>query len=91
MKLCTPSDDGSQVTHIASAAQRCLADAKDQLIVEADDLIREKGLGSVVTPEAIMVMLLQRLSAGVYNDQNVEILEIYEQLVESIVSGVFLT
>lgn len=86
VKLSTPSDDGLSVADVASAAQRSLADAKAQLIVEADDMIPEKGLGSVVTSEAIVIMLLQRLSAGVYNEEKIEILELYERTVEDIVS-----
>lgn len=67
-------------------ATEALATAKNQLIVEADDPVHEKGRGSIATPEAVVMMLLERLSAGVYKEESIELLEIYEQAVEKIVS-----
>ena len=60
--------------------------AKDRLIAEADDIIHDKGLGPVVTPEAIVIMLLDRLSRGVYEDGTADVMDLYEKIVDTIVS-----
>jgi hypothetical protein len=60
--------------------------AQDYLIAGADYGALEASLGPVVTPEAILLLLLERLSRGVYRDGTVNVLEIYEKLVEKIVS-----
>lgn len=68
-----------------------LETAKDRLIAEADDIIHDKGQGPgpVVTPEAIVIMLLDRLSRGVYEDGTADIMDLYEKIVEKIVSNSF--
>jgi hypothetical protein len=59
--------------------------AKARLIVEADEINHDKGLGPVVTPEAIIIMLLERLSRGVYRNATIDVLDLYEKIVEKIV------
>lgn len=59
--------------------------AKARLIVEADEINHDKGLGPVVTPEAIITMLLERLSRGVYRNATIDVLDLYEKIVEKIV------
>lgn len=66
---------------------RLLGVAKARLIVEADEINHDKGLGPVVTPEAIIIMLLDRLSQGVYQDTTIDIMDLYEKIVEKIVRG----
>jgi hypothetical protein len=66
-------------------ASTLLKTAKDRLIAEADDIVQDKGLGPVVTPEAIIIMLLDRLSRGVYDDGTADIMDLYEKIVEKIV------
>jgi hypothetical protein len=62
-----------------------LQTAKNRLIVEADDIVHDKGLGPVVTPEAIIIMLLDRLSQGVFDAGTVDVIDLYEKVVEDIV------
>jgi hypothetical protein len=64
---------------------RLLVVAKARLIVEADEINHDKGLGPVVTPEAIIIMLLERLSRGVYRKATIDVLDLYEKIVEKIV------
>src|SRR4051794_16288786 len=64
---------------------RLLVVAKARLIVEADEINHDKGLGPVVTPEAIIIMLLERLSRGIYHNATIDVLDLYEKIVEKIV------
>jgi hypothetical protein len=66
---------------------KLLVDAKARLIVEANEINHDKDLGPVVTPEAIIIMLLDRLSRGVYLNGTVDIMDLYEKIVEKIVGG----
>ena len=87
------SSDGSSSkisSFIGRHVKECcklLADAKDRLIVEANEINHDKDLGPVVTPEAIIIMLLERLSRGVYLDGTVDVMDLYEKIVEKIVGG----
>ena len=63
-----------------------LETAKDRLVVEAGGASSDKGIGPVVSPEAIIIMLLDRLSQGVYDECTIDIIELYEKIVEKIVS-----
>lgn len=64
---------------------RLLVVAKARLIVEADEINHDKGLGPVVTPEAIIIMLVERLSRGVYLSTTIDVMDLYEKIVEKIV------
>jgi hypothetical protein len=65
-----------------------LRQAQKYLIEEADQSAPDAGLGPVVTPEAITLLLLERLSRGVYRNGTINILEIYERIVEKLVSHI---
>jgi hypothetical protein len=65
---------------------KLLETAKDRLVVEAGGASSDKGIGPVVSPEAIIIMLLDRLSQGVYDGCTIDIIELYEKIVEKIVS-----
>lgn len=60
--------------------------AQKYLIEEADQSALDAGLGPVVTPEAITLLLLERLSRGVYKNGFINVLEVYEKIVEKLVS-----
>jgi hypothetical protein len=60
--------------------------AKDRLVVEAGGASSDKGISPVVSPEAIIIMLLDRLSQGVYMGGTIDVIELYEKIVEKIVS-----
>lgn len=65
---------------------KLLETAKDRLVVEAGGASSDKGISPVVSPEAIIIMLLDRLSQGVYDEGTIDVIELYEKIVEKIVS-----
>jgi hypothetical protein len=70
--------------HVKEACELLKA-AKDRLIVEADEINHDKVLGPVVTPEAIIILLLERLSRGVYQNATIDVIDLYEKIVSRIV------
>ena len=59
--------------------------ARDQLIREADGRDKNGNVGPVVTPEAITISLLERLSFGVSDGGTVDIINLYEECLEHLV------
>lgn len=66
------------------AATRDLKMAQNYLIAATDE--SDKGLGPIVTPEAILLILLERLSRGVYKNGSIDVIDLYERIVEKLVS-----
>lgn len=56
------------------------------LIQGGDESRYQQSLGPVVTPEGIMILLLRRLSHGVHRDGTIDLIELYERVVERLVS-----
>jgi hypothetical protein len=88
-KAATPDNNRSRISdfinnHVNECC-RLLVVAKARLIVEADEINHDKEFGPVVTPEAITIMLLERLSRGVYHNATIDVLDLYEKIVEKIV------
>jgi hypothetical protein len=69
-------------------AEDALNTAQDYLIAAADDDALGKSLGPVVTPEAILLLLLERLSRGVYKNGSIDMMDLYEKVVEKLVREV---
>ena len=67
-------------------ACKLLEKARDKLIAEATGSAPGQDLGPVITPEAIMIMLLERLVHGVYGSGTVDIINIFEECLEQLVS-----
>ena len=67
-------------------ACRLLNQARDKLIVEATGSVPGKDLGPVITPEAIMLVLFERLAYGVYGTGTVDVINIFEECLEKLVS-----
>ena len=59
--------------------------ARDQLIREADGRDKNGNVGPVVTPEAISISLLERLSSGVSSCGTIDITNLYEECLEHLV------
>ena len=59
--------------------------ARDKLIAEATGSAPGEGLGPVITPEAILIMLLERLAHGVYGSGTVDVINILEECLEQLV------
>jgi hypothetical protein len=69
-------------------AQHALRLAQRYLIEEADQSALDAGMRPVVTPEAITLLLLERLSCGVYENGTIDILRIYEKILENLVRSI---
>ena len=76
---------GKKVSKSFKEAQSLLETARDELIVEASGVAAGEHIGPVVTPEAILIMHMERLVCGVYRNGNVEIISMLEQCLESLV------
>ena len=92
IKYMSSRSTGEPSRNFSLAVGRPLQDTEDALrlaqkylIEEADQSALDAGLGPVVTPEAITLLLLERLSRGVYRNGTVNVLEIYERIVEKLV------
>ena len=62
-----------------------LAASKDQMIRELYGRDPVNTIGPVVTPEAITIKVLERLVYGVSNKERVDIIQLYERCLESLV------
>ena len=83
------SDDimgpASRITEHGKDACKLLKEAWDQLIKEADGRDKNGNIGPVVTPEALSIMLLERLASGVLHNGNLDIVDLYKECLEHLV------
>ena len=75
----------SKITEYGKDACELLKEARDQLIREADGRDKNGNIGPVVTPEAMTIALLERLSSGVLHDGTLDIIHLYEECLEHLV------
>ena len=74
-----------RITEHHEDACKLLKEARDQLIREADGRDKNGIIGPVLTPEALAIALLERLSCGVLNDGALDIIHLYEECLEHLV------
>ena len=67
-------------------ACKLLETAKNELIREATGAAAGESIGPVLTPEAILILLMERLVGGVFRDGNVAVINIFEQCLEHLVN-----
>ena len=77
---------GEKVSEYSAEACRLLETARDELITEANGAAPTENVGPVLTPEAILIMLMERLVCGVYRNGNADIINIFEECLEHLVS-----
>lgn len=81
--------DAARSAIIESAKRACkyLDTARDELISDADVNMQGKNtsVGSLVTPETIMIVLMERLSLGVFEDRCVDFIGLYEECFQRLV------
>ncbi|KAL8787731.1 MAG: hypothetical protein Q9213_002051 [Squamulea squamosa] len=65
-------------------ACRLLNEAWDQLIEEATGATPETGVGPIVTPEAILIKTMSRLTRGVFGSGNVDVTNVLEERLEQL-------
>lgn len=78
--------DSRQVKAYAQEACRLLEIAGDQLITEANGVTPGQKVGPVVTPEAVLILTIERLVHGVYGKGIVSVINILEECLEQLVS-----
>ena len=72
--------------NFAHQACESLVQARDQLIVEANRVLPDGELDLIASPEAIIVTLMERLINGVFGDGVVNVIGIYDAVMEHLVS-----
>ena len=77
---------GKKAVKAFNEAQSKLETARDELIVEATGVAAGEHIGPVVTPEAILILHMERLVYGVYRAGNVDIISILQECLERLVS-----
>ena len=80
----------NKVSDYADEACELLETARDKLITEAVGAAPGENVGPVLTPEAILIMLMERLVCGVFGTGNVEVIAVYEECLEHLVSSITL-
>ena len=80
----------NKVSNYADEACELLETARDKLITEAIGAAPGENVGPVLTPEAILIMLVERLVCGVFGTGNVEVIAVYEECLEHLVSRIAL-
>ena len=81
----SPRLEDSALFEHGKEACELLKAARDQLIREADGRDKNGNVGPVVTPEAITISLLERLSYGVRDSDTIDIINLYEECLEHLV------
>lgn len=77
---------GKKVLSNCDEACRLLEQAKNELISEATGAAAGENIGPVLTPEAILIMLMERLTDGVSGAGSVDVINIFEECLEHLVS-----
>ena len=77
----------NRVSNCADEGCELLETARDKLITEAIGAAPGENVGPVVTPEAMFIMIMERLVRGVFGSGNVEVIAIYEECLEHLVSA----
>ena len=81
---------GRQVFESFKEADRLLQVARDELIVKASGVADDEHIGPALTPEAILIIQLERLIRGVYGNGNVDVINILEKCLENLVGSLFI-
>ena len=79
-------EPSSAVCQYTKEASKFLRLARDQLIRKADGKDKNDTIGPVLTPEAITITLMRRLVSGVFRSGTIEIINLYEECLEHLVS-----
>ena len=77
---------GKRAVGYCNEACRLLEVARGQLITEASGVRPGENLGPIVTPEAILIMSMERLVRGVYGTGSIDIINVLEECLEQLVS-----
>ena len=81
-----PSALSKKAIAYSDEAWRKLETARNDLITEAIGTAPGENVGPVVTPEAILIMIMERLAQGVFGTGSVDVINILEECLEQLVS-----
>ena len=81
----------NKLSEYADEACELLETARDKLITEAVGAAPGENVGPVLTPEAILIMTMERLVRGIFGSGNVEVIAVYEECLEHLVSIITLS
>ncbi len=70
----------------AGKACKLLFIARDELIAESTGFSQEENIGSVLTSQAILILLIERLVGGVYGSGSIDIMAIFDECLAQLVS-----
>lgn len=76
----------SKVVKYCGEATLLLETAKNELISEATGAVSGENVGPVLTPEALLIIFMERLRKGVSGKGNVDVINIFEECLEDLVS-----
>ena len=77
---------GTKVSRYAKNACKLLETARDELVAESTGFSPDENIGPVLTSQAILILLIERLVGGVYGSGNVDIMGIYDECLAQLVS-----
>ena len=77
---------GNQVASYSNEACQLLAKARDQLIAEAAEPAADGDVGTVITPEAILINTMERIAGGVFGPGSIDVVLVFEECLEQSVS-----
>ncbi|KIW75983.1 hypothetical protein Z517_10728 [Fonsecaea pedrosoi CBS 271.37] len=78
----------SWALHHGDICAKMLLEARNDLIAEAGEFEKEPPHGPMVTPEAVVIMLLERLSQNVHGVGTFDLGDIYERVIEKLAAEV---
>ena len=75
-----------KVSHIANYACGLLEAAKDQLISDSTGIVSSAHIGPILTPQALLILLLERLVNGVYGSGSFDVVAVLDESLARLVS-----
>ena len=76
---------GAKVFRYAKNACKLLETARDELIADSNGFSPDENIGPVLTSQAILILLIERLVGGIYGNGNVDIKAIYDECLAQLV------
>ena len=83
---CSRSHKRNTLGHYSNNACKLLEAAKDELIAESTGYPPDENIGSILTPQAMVILLMERLGTGVYGNGSVDITAIFDECLAQLVS-----
>ena len=79
---------GSKMLRYARNACNLLETARDELIADSTGFSPDENIGPVLTPQAVLILLIERLVGGVYGSGSVDIMAVFDECLAQLVSPI---